>query len=97
MKVLTFVSSLDFNSGGPSRSVPLLVKGLAELGVDIALMTIRSENMNIHALEGTTAKLKLFEPSFSRKEIRQYLIAAAANVKRIVRHCCMPYYIPIYS
>ena len=83
MKVLTFVSSLDFNSGGPSRSVPLLVKGLAELGVDIALMTIRSENMNIHALEGTTAKLKLFEPSFSRKEIRQYLIAEGFDLIQI--------------
>lgn len=83
MKVLTFVSSLDLNSGGPSRSVPLLVKGLAELGVDIALMTIRSENMNIHALEGTTAKLKLFEPSFSRKEIRQYLIAEGFDLIQI--------------
>ena len=83
MKVLTFVSSLDLKSGGPSRSVPLLVKGLAELGVDIALMTIRSENMNIHALEGTTAKLKLFEPSFSRKEIRQYLIAEGFDLIQI--------------
>ena len=73
MKILTFISSLDINSGGPSRSVPMLVKGLAELGVDITLMTIRSENMNIHALEGTTAKLKVLSPSFSRKEIAKYL------------------------
>ncbi len=73
MKVLTFVSSIDLSSGGPSRSVPMLVKGLAELGVDITLMTIRSENMNVHALEGTTAKLKVLEPSFTRKEIAQYL------------------------
>ena len=73
MKVLTFVSSIDLSSGGPSRSVPMLVKGLAELGVDITLMTIRSENMNVHALEGTTAKLKVLEPSFTRKGIAQYL------------------------
>ena len=73
MKILTFISSLDLNGGGPSRSVPMLVKGLAELGVDVTLMTIRSKNMNIHALEGTTAKLKVLEPSFSRKEIAQYL------------------------
>ena len=73
MKVLTFVSSIDLSSGGPSRSVPMLVKGLAELGVDITLMTIRSDNMNVHALEGTIAKLKVLEPSFSRKEIAQYL------------------------
>ncbi len=73
MKILSFVSSLDMSSGGPSRSVPMLVKALAELGVDITLMTIRSENMNIHALEGTTAKLKVLSPSFSRKEIAKYL------------------------
>ena len=73
MKILTFISSLDINAGGPSRSVPILVKGLAELGMDVTLMTIYSENMNVHALEGTTAKLKLLEPSFSRSEIAQYL------------------------
>ena len=73
MKILSFISSLDLSSGGPSRSVPLLAKGLAELGVDITLMTIHSENMNIHALEGTTAKLKVLEPSFSKKEIAKYL------------------------
>ena len=60
-------------SGGPSRSVPMLAKGLAELGVDITLMAIRSENMNVHALEGTTARLKVLEPSFTRREIAQYL------------------------
>ena len=73
MKILSFISSIDLSSGGPSRSVPMLVKGLAELGVDITLATIRSKDMNIHALEGTTAKLKVFEPSFSNKDIAQYL------------------------
>lgn len=73
MKILSFVSSLDMACGGPSRSVPMLVKGLAELGVDITLMTIRSKDMNTHALEGTTAKLKVLEPSFSKKDIAKYL------------------------
>ena len=73
MKILSFISSIDLSSGGPSRSVPMLVKGLAELGVDVTLMTIRSDNMNVHALEGTTAKLKVLEPSFSNKEIARYL------------------------
>ena len=73
MKILTFISSLDINSGGPSRSVPMLVKGLVEFGVDVTLMTIRSKNMNVHALEGTTARLKVLEPSFTRREIAQYL------------------------
>lgn len=73
MKILSFVSSIDLSSGGPSRSVPMLAKGLAELGVDVTLMTIRSKNMNVHALEGTTARLKVLEPSFTRREIAQYL------------------------
>lgn len=73
MKILSFVSSIDLSSGGPSRSVPMLAKGVAELGVDVTLMTIRSKNMNVHALEGTTARLKVLEPSFTRKEIAQYL------------------------
>ena len=75
MKVLTFVSSLNLNSGGPSRSVPMLVKGLAEVGVDITLMTIRSENMNTHAIEGTSAKLHILEPRFSNSDLSSFLIS----------------------
>ena len=92
MKILSFVSSLDMSSGGPSRSVPMLVKGLAELGVDITLMTIRSENMNIHALEGTTAKLKVLSPSFSRKEIVKYLADERFELIQIQSVWEMPYH-----
>ena len=92
MKILSFVSSLDLSSGGPSRSVPMLVKGLAELGVDITLMTIRSENMNIHALEGTTAKLKVLSPSFSRKEIVKYLADERFELIQIQSVWEMPYH-----
>ena len=92
MKILSFVSSLDMSSGGPSRSVPMLVKGLAELGVDITLMTIRSENMNIHSLEGTTAKLKVLSPSFSRKEIAKYLADERFELIQIQSVWEMPYH-----
>ena len=92
MKILSFVSSLDMSSGGPSRSVPMLVKGLAELGVDITLMTIRSEKMNIHSLEGTTAKLKVLEPSFSRKEIAKYLADERFELIQIQSVWEMPYH-----
>ena len=92
MKILSFISSLDLNAGGPSRSVPMLTKGLAELGVDVTLMTIRSENMNIHAIEGTTAKLKVFESSFSRKEIRQYLIDEGFDLIQIQSMWELPYH-----
>lgn len=92
VKILSFISSLDLNGGGPSRSVPMLVKGLAELGVDVTLMTIRSTNMNIHALEGTTAKLKVLEPSFSRKEIAQYLKSEKFNLIQIQSMWDWPYH-----
>lgn len=92
MKVLTFVSSIDLSSGGPSRSVPMIVKGLAELGVDITLMTIRSENMNIHAIEGTTAKLKVLSPSFSRKEIAKYLSDERFELIQIQSMWDLPYH-----
>ena len=92
MIFLSFVSSLDLSAGGPSRSVPMLVKGLAELGVDITLMTIRSENMNIHSLEGTSAKLKVLSPSFSRKEIAKYLADERFELIQIQSVWEMPYH-----
>lgn len=46
IKALTFLTSVSLRAGGPSRSVPSLVKGLSEIGVDITLMTVRSDDMN---------------------------------------------------
>lgn len=92
MKILSFVSSLDLSSGGPSRSVPMLVKGLAELGVDITLMTVKSENMNTHALEGTTAKLKVLTPSFSKKKIAKYLADERFDLIQIQSMWDLPYH-----
>lgn len=92
MKILSFVSSIDLSSGGPSRSVPMLAKGLAELGVDVTLMTIRSKNMNVHALEGTTARLKVLEPSFTRREIAQYLKDEKFHLIQIQSMWDLPYH-----
>lgn len=72
MKVLTFITSIDLNGGGPSRSVPMLVKGLSEVGVDITLMTIRTEQMNTHALEGTSAKLHILD-AFDTKDVKSFV------------------------
>ena len=92
MKVLSFISSLDINAGGPSRSVPMLAKGLAEQGVDITLMTVKSENMNTHALEGTSAKLKVLTPSFSKKKIAKYLAEERFDLIQIQSMWDMPYH-----
>lgn len=75
MKILTFIVDIDNTHGGPSRSVPMLVKGLAEVGVDITLMTFRSDDMNTHALDGTTAKLKIWEPDTAFKNIEDYILS----------------------
>ena len=72
MKILTYITSIDLTGGGPSRSVPMLVKGLAELGADVTLMTQRSEKMNTHALDGITAKLHILA-AFNSEDIEAFI------------------------
>ena len=92
MKILTFISGLSLNGGGPSRSVPMLVKGLAEEGVDITLMTYRSEEMNTHALEGTTARLKVLEPGCSSQEMEEYVLANEFDLIQMQSMWDIPYH-----
>lgn len=92
MKILTFISSLSLNGGGPSRSVPILVKGLAEEGVDITLMTIRSENMNIHALEGTTARLKILELGHTSLDMERYILKERFDLIQMQSIWDIPYH-----
>lgn len=80
MKVLIFISSIDLNSGGPSRSVPMMVKGLAEIGVDVTLMTIRSKNMNLHALEGTSVKVHILERNYTVKEMENFVVSEGFDI-----------------
>lgn len=73
MKILTFLTNIDQSKGGPSRSVPIFVKGLAEIGVDITLMVLKTDDMNLHALDGTTAKVHFLPLSYKKKEIESYV------------------------
>lgn len=75
MKVLSFITSISQNCGGPSRSVPLLVKGLAEVGVEMTLMTFYSDDMNTHALDGTSARMKVLSKGATDKEIEEFLLS----------------------
>ena len=70
----------------------MLAKGLAEAGVDITLMTIRTEDMNTHAIVGTTAKLKVLSPSFSKKEIAKYLADERFDLIQIQSMWELPYH-----
>lgn len=73
MKVLTFLTCIDQSKGGPSRSVPIFVKGLSELGVDVTLMIIQSGDMNLHSLDGTNAKIHILPPNYSLSSINQFI------------------------
>ncbi len=57
MKICIFTESIDKKDGGPSRSVPILARGLAELGLDVTLMAVETDEMNTHLLDGTSVKL----------------------------------------
>lgn len=73
MKILTFLTNIDQTKGGPSRSVPMFVRGLALEGVDVTLMVIKSEDMNLHALDGTSAKVHLLPTNYSKKDLDAFV------------------------
>lgn len=73
MKILTFLTNIDQTKGGPSRSVPMFVRGLALEGVDITLMVIKSDDMNLHALDGTNAKMHLLPSNYKKKDLEIFL------------------------
>lgn len=83
MKILTFLTSISLKGGGPSRSVPMLMRGLAEAGVDVTLMTFRSEDMNTHALEGTSVKLKIWQQDSSAQDFEPFILAGGFDLVQI--------------
>lgn len=92
MNILIFITSISLKGGGPSRSVPMLVKGLAEVGVDITLMTFRSDDMNTHALEGTSAKIKVLEEGASAKEMEDFILAEKFDLIQMQSMWDLPYH-----
>lgn len=83
MRVLTFLTSISLRTGGPSRSVPMLVRGLAEAGVDITLMTVYSDDMNTHALEGTSAKLKILKRDYTQEEVEDFVASEKFDIIQV--------------
>lgn len=73
MKICVFTDSIDKKDGGPSRSVPILVKGLAEIGCDVTLMTQESDDMNTHILDGSSAKIVVVKKGCSSNELESLL------------------------
>ena len=92
MKVLHFITSISLRQGGPSRSVPMLVKGLAEEGIDVTLMTLRDEDMNLHALEGTTVTLKVFDRNSHSAEWESFIEGEQFDVIHLQSVWELPYH-----
>lgn len=74
MNILIFINTLSVKAGGPSRSVPLMAKGLAEIGINVTLMTTRSNDMNSHSLIGTKVNLFVLEKNWSNKQVEDFII-----------------------
>lgn len=74
MKICIFTTTLDKKDGGPSRSVPILAKGLANCGVDTTLLTCYSDDMNIHLLENSSVALKTIESHIKEKELENIIV-----------------------
>ena len=74
MKVCLFTDSIDKKDGGPSRSVPILAKGLSLAGVETVLYTGMSDDMNTHMLDNTNVQIKYFAPNISDKELEKELL-----------------------
>ena len=75
MKVCILIHSLDKSAGGPSRSVPILARGLSELGLEITLMVIESENMNLHTVEGTQINIIKLPQNISKAQLKEYILS----------------------
>lgn len=71
MNVCIFSATLDKKGGGPSRSVPILAKGLSDNGVNTFLVTFRTEDMNLHILDGTGVHLVILPQSATEKDIEK--------------------------
>lgn len=74
MKICLFTSSIDKNNGGPSRSVPILAKGLSLVGVDTTLFTCSSPKMNTHLLDNSKVTLRVVSPTISFDELEKEIL-----------------------
>lgn len=74
MRICLFTATIDKKGGGPSRSVPILAKGLDRVGVDVTLMTGESDDMNTHAIDNSGVKLVSFPRNLSEKQLEKLLL-----------------------
>ncbi len=74
MKICIFTTSIDKTGGGPSRSVPILAKGLSQVGLEVTLFTCSSPQMNTHQLDGSRVNLKVVSPDITNEELEKEIV-----------------------
>lgn len=74
MRICIFTTSIDKKGGGPSRSVPILARGLSEVGVETTLLTGYSSEMNTHLLDGTSVEVKTIPQNISIRQLERVLL-----------------------
>ena len=75
MKICIFTPTNDKSEGGPSRSVPILTRGLAENGCEVVLMTQKTSDMNLHMLDGVdNASKEILPYGIKRKDLETVII-----------------------
>ena len=71
MKICILTATIDKKGGGPSRSVPILVKGLSECGCDVTLMVKETDDMNTHLLKNSKAKIVVLPANCSIEQLEK--------------------------
>lgn len=80
MKVCIFTATIDKKDGGPSRSVPILAKGLASIGCEVTLMTLKTDDMNTHMLDGSNVKIEILPAGASTSELDKAILAGQYDI-----------------
>lgn len=80
MNICIFTADIDKTSGGPSRSVPILSKGIAENLCSVTLMAGESKHMNYHMIEESEVKFIKFNRNCSAEELERILLNGHYNL-----------------
>ena len=80
MHICLFISSLHKNGGGPSRSVPIMAKGLSEIGIKTTLMTVESEEMNLHILDDSNVTISLIPAKYTHSQLKSLIINSRFDI-----------------
>lgn len=92
MKVCIFSATIDKKDGGPSRSVPILAKGLASIGCEVTLMTLKTDDMNTHMLDGSDVKMEILPGCASTSELEKSILEGQYDIIHTQNLWLRPYH-----